>query len=80
MSHAPIILGITGASGAIYAVRLLEVLRAAGREIHLTISPSGRDVLNHELKLNIDLGNFDPSRLSLDPERKVEGRLSGVLQ
>jgi len=48
MPHAPIILGITGASGAIYAVRLLEVLRAANREVHLTISPSGRDVLHHQ--------------------------------
>ena len=61
----PIILGITGASGAIYAVRLLEVLRAAGREVHLTISSSGRDVLNHELNLNIDLNNFDPTHLQL---------------
>ena len=62
----PIILGITGASGAIYAVRLLEVLRAAGREVHLTISSSGRDVLNHELNLNIDLNNFDPAHLQLN--------------
>ncbi|HEY2415926.1 MAG TPA: flavin prenyltransferase UbiX [Pirellulaceae bacterium] len=65
MPHAPIILGITGASGAIYAVRLLEVLRAAGREVHLTISPSGRDVLQHELKLSIDLNNFKDQHLSL---------------
>ncbi len=64
MNH-PIVLGITGASGAIYAVRLLEVLRAADREVHLTISPSGRDVLQHELKLNVDLDHFDPSRLRL---------------
>src|SRR5215813_8786326 len=65
MPHAPVILGITGASGAIYAVRLLEVLRAAGREVHLTISPSGRDVLQHELKLNIDLNNFRDQHLTL---------------
>src|SRR3954462_11658994 len=61
----PIILGITGASGAIYAVRLLEVLCTAGHDVHLTISPSGRDVLQHELKVDIDLENFDPSRLLL---------------
>src|SRR6476646_8237964 len=65
MPHAPIILGITGASGAIYAVRLLEVLRAAGRDVHLTISTSGRDVISHELKLNLNLDNFDPSHLRL---------------
>ena len=44
MTH-PIVVGITGASGAIYAVRLLDVLRAAGRDVHLTISTSGRDVI-----------------------------------
>ena len=35
-------LAITGASGAIYAVRLLEVLLAAGQQVHLSISPSAR--------------------------------------
>ncbi len=47
MKH-PIIVGITGASGAVYAVRLLEVLRAAGRDVHLAISPSGRDVIRNK--------------------------------
>jgi 4-hydroxy-3-polyprenylbenzoate decarboxylase len=59
----PIILGITGASGAIYAARLLEVLRAAGRDVHLSISPSGCDVVRQELKLNLDLDKFDPAPL-----------------
>jgi 4-hydroxy-3-polyprenylbenzoate decarboxylase len=61
----PICLGITGASGAIYAVRLLDVLRAAGRDVHLSISPSGRDVIRQELGLAIDLDHFDASRLRL---------------
>jgi flavin prenyltransferase len=63
--HHPICLGITGASGAIYAVRLLEVLRAAGRDVHLSISSSGRDVLRQELNIEIDLDHFDASRLRL---------------
>jgi 4-hydroxy-3-polyprenylbenzoate decarboxylase len=67
MNH-PIIVGITGASGAIYAVRLLETLLAAGREVHLSVSPSGRDVLRHELNLDFDLANFDTSRLRLREE------------
>jgi flavin prenyltransferase len=54
----PICVGITGASGAVYAVRLLEVLAAAGREVHLAISPSGRDVIRQELGLTIDLARF----------------------
>jgi 4-hydroxy-3-polyprenylbenzoate decarboxylase len=61
----PIVVGITGASGAIYAVRLLEVLRAAGHEVHLSISPSGRDVIRHELQIDVDLENFDAERLRL---------------
>jgi 4-hydroxy-3-polyprenylbenzoate decarboxylase len=61
--NLPICVGITGASGAIYAARVLEVLRASGREVHLSISPSGRDVIQQELKSDIDLDNFDASRL-----------------
>jgi len=63
--HHPICVGISGASGAIYAVRLLEVLRAAGRDVHLSISPSGRDVIAQELSLNIDLDHFDVASLLL---------------
>ena len=66
--NQPIVLGITGASGAIYAVRLLDVLRAAGRDVHLSISSSGRDVIRQELKLDIDLDRFDASRLRLGDE------------
>lgn len=67
MSH-PIILGITGASGAIYAVRLLDVLRAAGRDVHLSISSSGREVIRQELKLDVDLDQFDAKQLRLPDE------------
>src|SRR5215210_6045409 len=70
---APIILGITGASGAIYAVRLLDVLRNAGRDVHLSISASGRDVIQHELKIDIDLAHFDVSRLRLNDTEKASG-------
>ena len=59
----PLILAITGASGAIYAVRLLEVLLASGREVHLIISPSGKAVIKQELGLEVDLEHFDPTPL-----------------
>lgn len=65
MKH-PICVGITGASGAIYAVRLLEVLRASGRDVHLSISPSGRDVIRQELGLSVDLDQFSPDTLLSD--------------
>jgi 4-hydroxy-3-polyprenylbenzoate decarboxylase len=63
MTNYPIVLGITGASGAIYAIRLLEVLRAAGRDVHLSISPSGRDVIRQELKLDLDLDRFEANAI-----------------
>jgi 4-hydroxy-3-polyprenylbenzoate decarboxylase len=43
-----IILGMTGATGAIYGVRLLERLREAGVETHLVISRWGARTLLHE--------------------------------
>jgi len=55
-----IVLGITGASGATYAVRLLEVLLAAGCDVHLSISEGGRAVLKEELDLEVDLDEFEP--------------------
>jgi len=69
-SFRPIVVGVTGASGAIYAVRLLEVLLAAGRDVHLSVSASGRDVLMHELGLQIDLEDFDIETLCLHGRTK----------
>lgn len=60
------ITAITGASGVTYSVRLLEVLLAAGCDVHLTISAAGQVVLRQELGLTVDLDNFSPSMLMLD--------------
>lgn len=57
MSNAPqkIVLAVTGASGAAYAVRLLDVLLAAGCDMAVSISPAGQAVLKQELDLDVDL-------------------------
>lgn len=47
MTH-PIIIGISGASGAIYGVRLLEALKALKVETHLVITTAGQMTLAHE--------------------------------
>jgi 4-hydroxy-3-polyprenylbenzoate decarboxylase len=47
-----VVVGITGASGAIYAVRLLERLKATGHETHLVASPAGILNVHHELGLD----------------------------
>lgn len=58
-----VVLAITGASGAAYGVRLLQVLIASGRRVHLVISPSGATVIHHELGLKVDLDNFSIDQL-----------------
>lgn len=59
----PLVVGITGASGSPYAVRLIEVLLESGREVHLAISPSGQAVIGEELGRQIDLDRFDLAAL-----------------
>lgn len=44
-----IVVAITGASGAVYARRLLQCLASAGVETHLVMSPYGRRLLKDEL-------------------------------
>jgi len=48
-----LIVGITGASGAIYGVRLLRLLRAAGIETHLVMSRSAKIALTQELDVSV---------------------------
>ena len=69
MNH-PLILAITGASGSVYATRLLETLIATGNNVHLTISPAGQAVLKQELEFDVDLDNFLESSLLPDPENE----------
>ncbi|NTW78033.1 MAG: UbiX family flavin prenyltransferase [Syntrophaceae bacterium] len=47
-----IVVGITGASGALYAVKLISVLRKNPVESHVVISEMGVQVLEHELRIN----------------------------
>jgi 4-hydroxy-3-polyprenylbenzoate decarboxylase len=63
VADLPIVVAITGASGAPYGVRLVEVLLAAGCDIHLTVSPSGQAVFATETDRRIDLDRFDLSAL-----------------
>ena len=46
-----LVVGITGASGAVYGVRLLQRARALGAETHLVVTPSGVLNAHHELGL-----------------------------
>lgn len=75
----PLVLAITGASGAVYATRLLDVLLCAGKDVHLTISPSGKVVLKQELDLDVSLERFDLASLKLlAADRPTDPRLADV--
>ncbi len=49
-----IVVAITGASGSLYGVRLLQVLLETGNEVHLTISPAATQVFAAELGIQVD--------------------------
>lgn len=59
----PYVVAITGASGAVYGIRLAEVLAELGKEFTLTISESAKTVIREEL--NIDLGDLRKPKLGL---------------
>ena len=61
-----ICVAITGASGAVFSVRLIEVLLATGHDVHLSISPSGAQVIRQEMDLNVDLEDFQAADLMLE--------------
>lgn len=58
MAADDLVLAMTGASGAPYGVRLLEVLLAAGRTVHLVLSPAAAQVLFQEMDRRVDLEHF----------------------
>jgi 4-hydroxy-3-polyprenylbenzoate decarboxylase len=66
-----LVVAMSGASGAPYAVRLLHVLGRTGRRIHLTITPSAVQVLRDEMGLEIDLDSFDPTTLGLREQGRI---------
>ena len=48
-----IIVGVSGASGAIYAYRLIQVLADSGIEVHFVASKAGLEVLEYECGLTM---------------------------
>jgi 4-hydroxy-3-polyprenylbenzoate decarboxylase len=63
MAVTDLVVALTGASGSPYGVRLLEVLLAAGRTVHLCISPAAVEVMAREFDRRVDLANFRPEAL-----------------
>jgi len=58
-----IVIGITGASGAAYARRAIELAAVAGFEVHLAVTPYGRRLLHDELGMEgVDLDGLSGGR------------------
>ena len=46
-----IVVGITGASGSVYALRLIEILKQSGHEVQAVVTDSGWQVLAYECQV-----------------------------
>ena len=58
---------VTGASGAPYGLRLLDVLLRAQRTVHLVLSPAAVEVMSLEVGRNVRLDKFEPTDLLEEP-------------
>ncbi len=73
------IVGITGASGSVYAVRLLEELLRGGHEVHLVVSQTGQKVCEYEMGMTItpDFAEAYPEgRLVIHPHEDLFASIS----
>jgi flavin prenyltransferase len=59
MALTDLVVAMTGASGAPYGIRLLEVLLRAGRTVHLTLSPAAVEVIEQETDRKVHLERFE---------------------
>ena len=75
MSEERIIVGITGASGAIYAVRTVRALLLAGREVDLVVSTFGARLLRDEAGLDLDEESIAEYLARTEGRTSVAGRV-----
>lgn len=61
------IVGLTGASGIVYGIRLLEVLLSSGAEVHLVMTDPARIVLEQELDWCFEQDWYETVRTHLPP-------------
>ena len=79
-----ILVAITGASGAIYGIRLIEELRKNGVETHLVISDKAKKILEYETNYrigeieNLAFKNYDNNDLFASPS-SGSFRLDGMV-
>ena len=76
------VLGVSGASGAVYTLRLLEMLLRAGAEVHLVVTEYGKRLMLEEAGIRTydfatlcptlhGEGGIEPDRLVIHPNKDV---------
>ncbi|MEE9422338.1 MAG: flavin prenyltransferase UbiX [Gammaproteobacteria bacterium] len=74
-SNAPIAIAITGASGAPYALRLLQQLIEKGEQVYVMISTPGQVVLSMESDLKLSARPAETQRILSEYFNAAEGQL-----
>ena len=69
-----VVLGVTGASGSVFARRILQMLESDERvgKVHLVISGAGLKVLREELELDVGKSASLPAAIAGGPASKTE--------
>jgi 4-hydroxy-3-polyprenylbenzoate decarboxylase len=75
MGDSRIVVGITGASGALYAVRTVRALLLAGREVHLVVSSYGARLLRDEAGLDLEEETFPEFLARTGSATRIAGRV-----
>src|SRR5260370_22525364 len=75
MAAEDLIVAMTGASGAPYGGRFLEVLLRAGRPVHLPLSPAATQVIEQELDRQVKLDQFRLRDLLGDEAEVPQGQV-----
>ena len=70
------VVAITGASGAIYGLRLIQELLSRGDDVVVLISPSGFLVLGHETGLKLKGGRFEIEKQLKKYFGRTKGRIN----
>jgi len=73
--QTPVILALTGASGARYALRLLQCLLDAGMPVYLMVSKAAQIVLSMETELKVPAKSADMARFFTELYKARQGQL-----
>lgn len=69
-----VVLGITGATGAIYGIRMLEVLHEMGAEVHLIVSDWGAETIR--IETGKSLSDLEGLAFKRYPPKAMDGAVS----